>query len=965
MMTWMIFASVVVLAVAFLGARLLHRAPAATRHAVWTVALTLLLALPAFEMSGVRIGVPVPASWLEAEEVWPEVGGASTVATTPLVTEARFPAAAPEAAPDRAGSRLEGVGVGRRSTPRASVADRVARGDVSSQLRDEFADAGAVGSGEASSSRADVARDHRAEPSFGWADVVLIVWALGSFGLLGSVLLGHVAAWRLTTVGVGRASPRVGRQLAATCVRLGIRRPIRLVVSPTVRVPATWGLRKPTIVLPPESEEWSADFLERVFLHELAHIQRGDCWSYAIAECARAIHWPNPLVWVAARRQRVESEHACDDLVLRRGQAASAYAADLLNMVRALSPSAPLPEASMAMARPAGIGQRVRAVLDPEQRRGEIGRLAVVGLGAATVLTAFLVTALTPVAAAQDAASVLPAPEVTVAEPLTPEPAALPVTEPAVVTLPHAAAMAEPEAPVFVRPEPAMAPTPPISERGRRLPSPDVFATGRSSASRFESLTRPAWTPPSSPVRQRQSQELCVFQSDRNRSTNVNSNDDGMKIRWETRDCRLEIEIEGEIVFAADDRSIESMERDALFEIEERADGIRRRARLEGTSGGIERRFWVDGDEVAWGAEADAWLASALPEIFRHTTLHAEARVERMLASGGPDRVFQEASQIPSDHVLRRYLELMMEAQRLSEGEYTRVLEFAAEIDSDHGKGELLLAVVEAAGLRPAFQQPMLHAAESIESDHQKTRVLQALLTSDLSPAQLDAVAQSAMTIESDHNLGQVLNGILDSGPLGSAELTRVLEMTDGLDSDHQRGSILQRIGAEYELDRAQIGVYLRSAASLDSDHQVATTTEAIIGRDDFGPEHLALVLTMADVVDSDHQRTMILNSVVLREELSARELDEVLSVARGMDSDHQLASTLSLVLEDETLNGEGILAVLEAAEGLDSSHQRSMVLLNLARIYRIDGAARDRYLELTDDLSRHDRDRARSALRR
>ena len=53
--------------------------------------------------------------------------------------------------------------------------------------------------------------------------------------------------------------------------------------------------------------------------HELAHIYRGDWIVQLCAELLRAAYWFNPLLWLACRRLRLESEHACDDEVMSRG----------------------------------------------------------------------------------------------------------------------------------------------------------------------------------------------------------------------------------------------------------------------------------------------------------------------------------------------------------------------------------------------------------------------------------------------------------------------------------------------------------------------------------------------------------------------------------------------------------------------------------------------------------------------
>ncbi|HEX2209268.1 MAG TPA: M56 family metallopeptidase, partial [Longimicrobium sp.] len=277
-----------VLAVAGLAALALRRASASARHLAWALGFGGLLALPVLGLAlpSWRLPIlpaePVPAATAVSAEPLREMKTAD--AARSIVHTPSRPSAAPQPA--------EPI---RTAAPAADA--RGWRWDVLGGL-------------------------------------AVAAWMLGA----------ALALLRLaTSVTRVRREGRTARPLADGPVaelrdrlvwRMGIDRPVRLLEGAPGCMPLTWGIVRPCVLLPADTEAWPADRLEAVLTHELAHVRRRDCAWQLVAEAACALHWFNPLAWAAARRMRLESEHACDDQVLIAGSRGADYAGHLLDVAR-------------------------------------------------------------------------------------------------------------------------------------------------------------------------------------------------------------------------------------------------------------------------------------------------------------------------------------------------------------------------------------------------------------------------------------------------------------------------------------------------------------------------------------------------------------------------------------------------------------------------------------------------------
>jgi beta-lactamase regulating signal transducer with metallopeptidase domain len=221
---------------------------------------------------------------------------------------------------------------------------------------------------------------------------VAVIWILGVALALAVLVVGLM---RLTWL-ASRASPIIDGPWVAGAAAIarsyGLRRPPLVLHSSHPSVLGTWGIARSKVLLPADALHWPADRIHIVLAHELAHVRRGDWIVQMAVELLCAAYWFNPLVWLAARRLRLESEHACDDAVLTLGVEGPVYATELVDLARAFrSDRQPFVPAA-AIARPSSLERRVRAMLNVKLNRDPITRSASVAAGvvlvAATVLVA-------------------------------------------------------------------------------------------------------------------------------------------------------------------------------------------------------------------------------------------------------------------------------------------------------------------------------------------------------------------------------------------------------------------------------------------------------------------------------------------------------------------------------------------------------------------------------------------------
>jgi beta-lactamase regulating signal transducer with metallopeptidase domain len=293
----------VLLLAALVTTLMMRRGAAATRHLVWTLAVVGALL------------VPVGSTMLPAWRVLPDVRDLPARASD-LPAEARD-------LPAEAGSYEQEVG---------------ANEQVASGFRRKIASPLAMA----------------------------LTWAVVAIVLLARIIMGIVAVRRLARH-AHPADTRWRLLLEESSEAAGITRRVKLLVSRDIAVPMTWSGGRPTLLLPADAIGWSDERARVVLLHELAHVRRADWFTHLLARVLAALHWFNPLAWIALSAMTRERERACDDFVLAHGARPSEYAQHLLDIARegigndsyAIAP---------AMARASELEGRLLSILTPHAR---------------------------------------------------------------------------------------------------------------------------------------------------------------------------------------------------------------------------------------------------------------------------------------------------------------------------------------------------------------------------------------------------------------------------------------------------------------------------------------------------------------------------------------------------------------------------------------------------------------------
>ena len=143
------------------------------------------------------------------------------------------------------------------------------------------------------------------------------LWLAGVVLLSSRLLVSWLRARRLVTHGTREAGAQWQHAAARISEALGLHRAVRLLESAAIEVPSVLGSLRPIILLPASTlTGLTAEQIEMVLAHELAHIRRHDFLVNLLQAFVETLMFYHPAVWWMSRSVRIERENCCDDLAV-------------------------------------------------------------------------------------------------------------------------------------------------------------------------------------------------------------------------------------------------------------------------------------------------------------------------------------------------------------------------------------------------------------------------------------------------------------------------------------------------------------------------------------------------------------------------------------------------------------------------------------------------------------------------
>jgi beta-lactamase regulating signal transducer with metallopeptidase domain len=215
-----------------------------------------------------------------------------------------------------------------------------------------------------------------------WPTLLVAAWGLGAILFFLAILWRQHRFEKRAGLQPCRDT-RLLTQVREVAKELGVCQDFRTVFGPAGGTPAVCGVTHTRLVLP---RDWEARFdpatLRLILMHELEHIRRHDVLQNWLAALVNAVHWFNPIVWIAVSRFQSDRELLCDARTLARLGPSERfdYGRTLLRVQSEFLPAPAIAGVAPCVRNHPTLQQRIRMITNPVRKNAWLNALLVPGV---------------------------------------------------------------------------------------------------------------------------------------------------------------------------------------------------------------------------------------------------------------------------------------------------------------------------------------------------------------------------------------------------------------------------------------------------------------------------------------------------------------------------------------------------------------------------------------------------------
>ena len=397
---------------------------------------------------------------------------------------------------------------------------------------------------------------------------------------------------------------------------------------------------------------------------------------------------------------------------------------------------------------------------------------------------------------------------------------------------------------------------------------------------------------------------------------------------------RFEVWGTGPVTFTDDDRGVARIAPDGFLHIEERRSFRTRRVTVEpDPDGGVQITHTVNGRAQPDDADGRAELAQLFLQTMRRTGIGAQARVGRLLAAGGVDRVFEELAAIESGRAVSQYLTAVLAQGALTTADLEEAADLAARrIDSSGTRADFLIETMSYF-LPGGAQEAYFDAVDSMSSSDGRARVLLA---------------------------------VFDHDGLDTATTVTALRSTERIASNGSKTRVLMAAVDHYRADTAVRDAFFGAVDSISSSGDHARALVALVGRGNLDATSMVSLTRSVRTISSSGEKARVLMAAAPGFVNDPAPRDAFFGAAGTISSSGDHARVLIGLLASADLDDASLRLLLRSVGAISSSGERARVLVAAADQARRSPDLREVYRDVADSISSSDeRRRALAALRR